>query len=173
MQGEADVEFAGDDAAGNVHAEEFARHDGHIRAVVRDRRQQRSERFEAGRRGIAEAHGSGDARAGEAGALGGALERRERERCLREERLPGGGEPDLAVVADEQLCPKGALELVDLVAQRRLGDVETRGCTAEVALLRNGEEVAKQARFEVDSPRLSVARDTGLGQHASPPPSVS
>jgi hypothetical protein len=86
--------------------------------------------------------------------------------------LPGGGEPDLAVVADEQLCAEGALELVDLVAQRRLGDVEARGCAAEVALLGDGKEVAKQARVEVDSPRLSIARDTGLGQRSELGPTV-
>ena len=43
-----------------------------------------AERLEAGRGGVAEAHGSGDALAGEAGALGGALERGERQRRLLE-----------------------------------------------------------------------------------------
>jgi hypothetical protein len=58
--------------------------------------------------------------------------------CLLEERVPGGGELDLAAGAHEQLCAEGALELVDLVAQRWLGDVEARGGTAEVELLRDG-----------------------------------
>jgi predicted ester cyclase len=57
---------------------------------------------------------------------------------------------------------------VDLVAQRWLGDVEARGGAAEVELLSDGQEVAKQARFEIDSGRLSLARGTGLGHE---PPS--
>ena len=99
--------------------------------------------------------------------LGGALERCERERCLLEERVPGGGELDLAAGAYEQLCAQGALELADLVAQRRLGDVEARGGTAEVQLLSDGQEVAKQTRLEINSPSLSITWEAGLGQEAS------
>jgi len=92
------------------------------------------------------------------------LERRERERCLVEERLPGGGELDLTARAQEQFCAEGALELADLVAQRWLGDVEARGRPAEVELLSDGQEVAKQARLKIDRPRLSIGWVTGLGQ---------
>jgi hypothetical protein len=53
---------------------------------------------------------------------------------------------------------------VDLVAQGGLGDVEARGCTAEMELLRDGQEVAQQAWLEIDSPRLTLTRLTGLGQ---------
>jgi hypothetical protein len=45
---------------------------------------------------------------------------------------------------------------VDLFAQRRLGDVQARGGSAEVKLLRDGEEVAKQAWLEIDAGRLSI-----------------
>jgi hypothetical protein len=58
--------------------------------------------------------------------------------CLLEERGPGGGELDLAAGAHEQLCAEGALELADLVAERRLGDVEARGGPSEVELLSDG-----------------------------------
>jgi hypothetical protein len=47
---------------------------------------------------------------------------------------------------------------LDLVAQRRLGDIEARGGAAEVELLSDGEEVAEQARFEIDNERLSIMR---------------
>jgi hypothetical protein len=56
------------------------------------------------------------------------------------------------------LCAEGALELADLVAQRRLGDVEARGGPAEVELFSDGYEIAKQARLEIDSERLSLVR---------------
>jgi hypothetical protein len=70
----------------------------------------------------------------------------------------------VAAGADEQVGAEGALELVDLVAQRRLGDVQARRRPAEMELLCDGQEVAEQARLEIDSPRLTVARNTGLGR---------
>jgi hypothetical protein len=116
-----------------------------------DGSQHRSESLEAGRWGVGEADGPGDTRAGEAGALSGALERGERQGRLLEERPTRGGELDVAAVTHEQVGPKRPLELVDLVAQRRLGDVEARCGSAEVELLRDGQEVAQQARLEVDA----------------------
>jgi hypothetical protein len=56
---------------------------------------------------------------------------------------------------------------LDLVAQRRLGDVEARSGTAEVQLLGDGEEVAKQARLEINRGRLSNAWEASLGRQAS------
>jgi len=49
----------------------------------------------------------------------------------------------VAAGAHEQVCAERLLELVDLVAQRRLGDVEARGCSTEVVLVRDGQEVAQ------------------------------
>jgi hypothetical protein len=100
-----------------------------------------------------------------AGALGGALERRERDWRFLEEHLPGGGELDLAAGAHEQLGAEGALELADLGAQRRLGDVQPRGGTAEVELLGDGQEVANQARLKIDSPSLSIAWEKVLDEN--------
>jgi hypothetical protein len=71
-------------------------------------------------------------------------------------------------VTHEQLRPERLLELVDLVAERGLGDVEARGGAAEVELLRNGQEVAQQARFEIDRARLSLPWETGLGHRRAP-----
>jgi hypothetical protein len=45
---------------------------------------------------------------------------------------------------------------MNLVAERRLRDVEARGGAAEVEFLRDGKEIAKKARFEIDSARLSL-----------------
>jgi hypothetical protein len=138
MQGEPDVEFPGQYAAGDLGTEQLAGDDGHVRVVVLDGREDRPEGLEARQRGVAEADGSGDALAGKARALPGPVECRERERRLLEERLSGGGELDLAAGADEQLGADGALELADLVAQRWLGDVEARGGAAEVELVGDG-----------------------------------
>jgi predicted ester cyclase len=167
MQGEPDVELSGQDPAGDLGAEQLAGDDGHVRVVVLDCCEDRPESLEARQRGVAKAYGAGDALTGKARALGGALERCEREWCFLQERLPGGGELDLAAGAREQVGAEGALELADLVAQRRLGDVEARGGTAEVELLCDGEEVPDKARLKIDSPRLSMACGTGLGQEPS------
>ena len=70
----------------------------------------------------------------------------------------------MAAVAFEQVGPERALELVDLVTQRRLGDVQARGGPAEMELVRDGQEVTEEARLEIDSNRLSLAWETGLGQ---------
>jgi len=47
----------------------------------------------------------------------------------------------MAAATHEQVCPERLLELVDLVAQRRLGNIEARGGAAEVVLLGDGQEV--------------------------------
>jgi hypothetical protein len=133
---------------------------------VLDGGQDRGERLETRRRRVPEPDGSSDARPGEAGALGRAFERGERQRCLLEERPPRCGELDVAAGADEQVGAKRALELLDLVAQRRLRDVKARGRPAEMELLSDGQEIAKQARFEIDSPRLTIVRETGLGHRS-------
>jgi hypothetical protein len=166
VQGQPDVELAGEYATRHLGAEELAGDHGHVRAVVLDGGQDRAERLEAGHRGVAEPHRPGDAGPGEAGALGCALERGERERCLLEERATRGGELDLAAGAHEEIRAERSLELPDLVAERRLGDVEARGGAAEMELLRDGQEVAQQARLEIHSPRLSLARERGLGRPA-------
>jgi hypothetical protein len=164
VERQPDVNFPGEDAAGDGGAEHLARDDGHVRVVVLDSSEDRSEGLEAGRRGVGEADGPGDTRAGEAGVFGGAFERGERQGRLLEERPARGGELDVAAVTREQVRAERLLELVDLVAERGLGDVEARRGPAEMELLRNGQEVAQQARLEVDRARLSLARDTGLGQ---------
>jgi hypothetical protein len=84
VQGQPDVEFPGEYAAGDLGAERLARDDRDGRVVVLDGAEDRAEGLEAGRWGVTEADGAGDARAGEAGAVGGALERGERQRRLLE-----------------------------------------------------------------------------------------
>ena len=136
--------------------------------LVLDGGQDRAEGLVAGHRGVAQPYCPGDARPGEAGAFGGAFECAEGERCLLEERPAGRGERNLAAGADEQVGAERVLELANLVAQRRLGDVEARGCAAEVQLLRDGQEVAQQPRFEIHSRKLSPAWETDLGRRLLP-----
>ena len=157
--------------AWDLGAEHLARDDGDVRVVVLDGGQDRPERLHAGCRGVAEADGSRDSRAGEASALGGALERGQRERCLLEQRSARCGQLNVAAVTLEQLRPERLLELLNLVAERRLRDVEARSGAAEVELFCDGQEVAQQARLEVDRASLSLTQETGLGQNR--PPRVS
>ena len=84
VQRNADIEFAGEYTAGDLGTEGFAGDDGHVGGVLFDGRQDRAERLEAGRRGVAQSHRSSDTLAGKAGTLRGSLERGERHRCLLE-----------------------------------------------------------------------------------------
>ena len=59
------------------------------------------------------------------------------------ECVPGGGEPDRTGAAVEEASTELALELLDGSAQGWLGDVEALGRSAEVQLLRDGEERTK------------------------------
>jgi hypothetical protein len=56
---------------------------------------------------------------------------------------------------------------VDLVAERRLGDVEPSGSAAEVQFLGDGQEVAQMTGLEIDSKRLSLGREAGLGHETA------
>ncbi len=73
---------------------------------------------------------------------------------LRQQRLrlllqqPAGvGEPHTAAVALEQLHPELGLEPADLLAQRRLGDVQALRGPTEVELVGNRGEVAQMAQL--------------------------
>jgi len=49
----------------------------------------------------------------------------------------------------EELDPEFALELPDLLAERRLRDLEALGGAAEMELLRDGDEVAQPPEVEL------------------------
>jgi hypothetical protein len=167
MQNETDVDLAGDEPGGCLRAEVLARHHSHVRTVVRDRRQQRREYLEARRRCVAESHGSRQARAGKTRTLDRPLYCREHRPRLVEKRTAGNRDLHVTARAHKERRPEAALELLDLGAQRRLGDMQSRRSMAEVELLRNGEKITKQARLEFYSRRLSLARSEGLGRSAS------
>ncbi len=73
-----------------------------------------------------------------------------------DQKLTLGGEPQTASVALEELAPKGLLEPPDLLAQRRLGDVEGRGRAPEVKLVGERDERAKEARVGARSHARSL-----------------
>lgn len=84
------------------------------------------------------------------------------------EQPAGGGEFDLFRAALEQRGADHGFELLDLVRQRRLGDVQTRGRAREAAFRRNGEKVTKMTQFHrvlsVSVRRITVA---GATRHQS------
>ncbi len=71
------------------------------------------------------------------------------------EQPSGLGQPQGPGVAVEQLDADLVLELADLAAQRRLGDVEDLGRAGEVPLIGDGDEVAKVAQFHNHTYRVS------------------
>jgi hypothetical protein len=117
VKGHPDVNFSRQHPPGNLGAEHLARDDGHVRVVVLDGGQDCPKGLEAGHGGVAETNRPRNARAGEAGPLGGALEGGERQRRLLEQCPARGGELDVPAIAREQFSPERLLELVNLVAQ--------------------------------------------------------
>ena len=53
----------------------------------------------------------------------------------------------MAAIAHEQLHPDTGLERLDLLRERRRGDVQTRRRPPEVQLLGHGDEVAQLPQF--------------------------
>ncbi len=66
---------------------------------------------------------------------------------IREEPVAGLGEPYHSGGAGEQLRSQLVFQSAELLAHRGLHDVQPLGGTAEVELLRHGEEVAQLANF--------------------------
>ena len=64
-----------------------------------------------------------------------------------DQRLAAGGEPHRPRVAVEQPCAQLPLELFDRPAQRRLGDVQPLGGTAEVQLLGHGQKGPQSVQY--------------------------
>ena len=105
-------------------------------------------------------HGRADEADGEAPDLAalhaprlarGVLDRGEDLARADEERRPGGGQLDLALVAQQQRRADLLLELADLLAQRRLGHVQALRRAAEVQLLGDGDEVAQVSELHGSS----------------------
>ena len=66
---------------------------------------------------------------------------------VAQEGLARRGQLDAAARALEQRAAELGLERANLLAERRLGDVQPRGGTPEVQLLGDGDEIAKLAEF--------------------------
>ncbi len=83
------------------------------------------------------------------GARHGPIGDFERQTGLVEEHPPGIRELNASPIADEQLDTDGALELLDLLRQTRLGDAESLRRSAEMKLLGDGDEVPELTELYV------------------------
>ena len=81
-------------------------------------------------------------------------------RASRRNASPAGGELDAAAGALEQPAAQLGLERADLLAERRLGDVQARRGAPEVQLLGDGDEIAKLAEFHDLIEAVTVITDT-------------
>jgi hypothetical protein len=73
-------------------------------------------------------------------------------------RFAGGGESNAAAGPFEQRETERLLEKSDLLAQRRLGDMEALRGSAEMELFRHGQEVAEEAQvyFFIHTEQISI-----------------
>jgi hypothetical protein len=79
-----------------------------------------------------------------------------------EERLPSDREGDLSLRAVKQTDAELLLELTNLLADRRLGDIEAFGCAAEVQFLGYRDEVPEVTELH----ELGSFRRLGVGERA-------
>src|SRR5256885_15878954 len=84
---------------------------------------------------------------GAAGADLGVLGLRQDRLGVDQERAAGIGQADPARMAHEQGGVDLALERADLLAERRLLDVQLLRRARDVALVRDGDEVTEMAQF--------------------------
>src|SRR4051794_31478973 len=85
---------------------------------------------------------------------------------LLEQRTARGGQRDAALRAVEEPDAELLLELADLLADRRLGDVEPLRGAAEVQLFGDGDEVPEMAEFHrwaLFTPSAPSAPSAGRG----------
>lgn len=86
--------------------------------------------------------------------LGGFAPRREQMLGLWQEYRAGMAEGHPSRIAGQQRHAQSALKLPDLLAQRRLGDVESLRRSREAELLRNRYEVAEVTQMNIHNQRL-------------------
>ena len=77
--------------------------------------------------------------------------------CVGQQHPPGRGQLDVSAIADEQRRAQARLERLDLLRERRCRDAQPLGCSGEVKLLGDGDEVAKQPQLHGlnDTPGVS------------------
>ena len=63
--------------------------------------------------------------------------------CVGQQHPPGRGQFNVSSISYKQRRAEARLERLDLLRERRCRDVQTFGCSGEVKLLGNGDEVAK------------------------------
>ncbi len=68
---------------------------------------------------------------------------------IEQKLLPGGGQLHAAIGARQQSRANLLLQQLDLLAKRRLGDIQARGCAAKVQLFGNGNKVAQMTEFDI------------------------
>ena len=71
------------------------------------------------------------------------LETCEQRACTRKKQLAGLGEPDRTAIPLQQRHAELILELADLLAQRRLCDVQPLGRTGEIQFLAQRHEISE------------------------------
>ena len=118
---------------------------GRVSAELADRA--RDQRMEWRGGGEADSDAADLAARGAAGADLGMLGLGQDRLGIDQERAAGVGQADAARMADEQRRVDLALERADLLAERRLLHMQLLGRAGDVALMRDGDEIAEVAKF--------------------------
>ena len=143
-----DIELAADERGQLRHRRELSEHEIDIGMAVAELAQHvRERRAEHRRADEADRERPLRSARDRPGAVGRSVDRCEDRACVLEEALARGGERHPAPVAGEQCDAELALERADLLAQRRLRDMQPRRRPMEMQLLGHRDEVTKMPQL--------------------------
>ncbi len=69
--------------------------------------------------------------------------------CIAQEQFPSRAQSDSSGQSVEQEEPHLPLQILDLPRQGRLSDMEARGCSSEMLLFRNADEIAQMPKLHL------------------------
>ena len=163
--GQADVELAATDSVDLCAGDPLGQQHLHVRKRTGEASQQRPQDGDRRDCGEAEPQDTGRTGVDAAGKVSRAVHQVEQPVRLVQERRPGTGQRDPAVVALKQAGADSSLQLLDLATQRRLRHREPLGCPTEVQLLRDGDETPHLIESDTHALKVSSHASSGLDEH--------
>ena len=141
---------------------QFREADFHVGVAAAEVAQDRGQPFVGKLRDEADGEAAGFAARGASGGAGGLVGGAQEAVGVFEEDLAGGGERDVVAVAVEEGRAEFFFELLDLHAERGLGDVQAFGGAAEAEFLGGSDEIAEVAEFH--GRRITLDDNTKLSR---------
>jgi hypothetical protein len=102
---------------------------------------------------------------GASGKADGKLRVTEQGARARDQHFAGPGKRQVARPAEEERASQGFLDFADLLCKRRLGNVQDRGGTPEMKVVRQNNYGPHLAQLHIHNRRLSQQGKQIIGRH--------